>query len=203
MTDRRLCLSGDDQADQLLANNPLALLIGMVLDQQVPMERAFGAPAVLLARIGSIDAGFIATMDPEALISAFRGPPALHRYPGSMATRVQRVCQIVRDDYGGDAGGIWDGAPDGHALLARREALPGFGVQKAKIFTALLGKQLGVTPPGWRDASEPFGAPGSTLSVADIVDEQSLLAVREHKAAVKAAAKGGTGSAMPPPTASP
>jgi len=186
---RTLCLSGDERADRLLAQNPLALLIGMVLDQQVPMERAFSAPYMLLARIGSIDAGDIAAMDPDALVAAFRGPPALHRYPGSMAARVQQVCQVVHDQYGGEASAIWDGAPDGLTLRSRLEALPGFGAQKARIFLALLGKQMGVAPPGWREASEPFGAAGSTRSVADIVDQQSLLAVRAYKAAAKAAAK--------------
>jgi uncharacterized HhH-GPD family protein len=185
-----LTLSGDPVADQLLARDPLALLIGMVLDQQIPMERAFKSPADLRERLGTeLDAGAIAAMDPSELARQFALPPALHRFPASMAARVQAMCAVVSAEYGGRAQDVWGTALTGPELLRRIKALPGFGEQKARIFVALLAKQLGVRPPGWEEAASPFGAPGSYLSVADIVDATSLARVREHKAAIKAAAK--------------
>ena len=185
-----LHLTGDSDADALLDQSPLALLLGMTLDQQVPMERAFGAPALLAERIGSdLDAGEIAAMDPERLAAVFSATPALHRFPGSMATRCQQVCQVIVDSYGGDASALWTTAADGPDLLRRMKALPGFGEMKAKIFIALLGKQRGLTVPGWESVSTPYSEPGSTRSVADIVDRESLIAVREFKSAMKAQAK--------------
>ena len=183
-------LSGDKDADALLSKDPLALLIGMVLDQQIPLERAFWAPAELARRMGRpLDAGTIASMDPEKFAAFFKERPALHRFPGSMAARVQAVCHIVADEYGGKTAALWSRQPDGDALVQRLATLPGFGKQKARIFGALLGKQLGVQPAGWRAATSPFGADGSYLSVADITDAESLAKVRAHKQEMKARAK--------------
>lgn len=185
-----LYLSGDPEADRLLSEDPLALLIGMVLDQQIPLERAFSSPRDLRDRLGGkLDAGFIASMDPENLAAVFAERPALHRFPASNAQRVQQLCQIVTEEYGGDASLIWRDASSGAELLERVQALPGFGQQKAKIFLALLGKQMGVRPPGWQEASRPFGDRGTTYSVADITSAESLAKVRAHKAQLKAAVK--------------
>ena len=187
-----LHITGDDQADALLSRDPLALLIGMVLDQQVTIEKAFSSPADLLQRLGGkgpLNAATIAGMDPEELGDIFRERPALHRYPGSMAGRVQAVCRVVADDYANKADNIWRGVQSGAELLDRLRTLPGFGEQKAKIFAALLGKQLGVCPEGWRKVTTPYGKEGSSLSVADITDPESLLKVRATKKAMKAKAK--------------
>lgn len=185
-----LHLSQIDEADELLTDDPLALLIGMVLDQQIPLERAFAAPFELTRRLGrSLDAADLAGMDPEELAAVFSIQPALHRFPAAMAQRTQKLCQIVIDSYDGDAARVWTGAADGKDLLKRVAALPGFGIQKAKIFVALLGKQLGVEAPGWQEATAPFGDAGSYLSVADIVDPQSRDKVRDYKKQLKAAAK--------------
>ncbi|HTW09256.1 MAG TPA: HhH-GPD-type base excision DNA repair protein [Acidimicrobiales bacterium] len=185
-----LYLSGDDDADKFLSEDPLALLIGMVLDQQVPLERAFSSPRDLRDRLGGkLDAGAIAAMAPAKLGAAFSERPALHRFPISNAERVQQLCRIIVDEYGGDAAAVWTGAKTGAELFRRVRALPGFGDQKAKIFVALLGKQLGVKPSGWQAASKPFGDPGTTYSVADITGPGSLHAVRAYKAQLKAAAK--------------
>jgi uncharacterized HhH-GPD family protein len=184
-----LYLSGDTTADTLLGSNPFALLMGMVLDQQVPLERAFSAPNQLTERIGPIDAKRIAAMDLEELTAAFSEKPALHRFPAAMAERTQKAAQIIVDRYDGDTAKLWEDAPDGKTLLANLRALPGFGEQKAKIFLALLGKQLAIEPPGWREASAPYGEKGSFFSVADIDGPEALLRVREHKRDMKAAAK--------------
>ena len=185
-----LYLSGDPEADAFLSQDPLALLIGMVLDQQVPLERAFSSPRDLRDRLGGqLDAGAIAAMDPGELAEVFSQRPALHRFPASNAGRVQQLCQIIVSDYGGDAARVWEGASSGTELLQRVRALPGFGEQKAKIFVALLGKQLGVRPSGWQEVSKPFGDKGTHSSVADITSKESLLRVRAHKAEIKAAAK--------------
>lgn len=185
-----LPLSGDPVADDLLASDPLALLIGMVLDQQVPLERAFHSPLDLQERLGQpLDASEIAEMDPDALAEVFSRRPALHRFPGSMARRVQDLCQVLVDDYGGRAEQVWQSAPSGQALLAGIQAMPGFGEHKARIFVALLGKRLGVRPPGWEEAAGDFAAPGSRLSVADIDGPEALAQVRANKAAAKAQAK--------------
>ncbi len=186
----KLHLAQDPKADKLLAEDPLALLIGMVLDQQVPLERAFSAPADLRDRLGgTLDASSLAEMDPDDLVELFRQRPALHRFPGSMAGRVQQLSRVITEEYGGDAGAIWAGVTDGGELLARVRALPGFGDQKARIFVALLGKQFGVRPPGWEEASAPFGEKGSFRSVADIDSPEALVTVRQHKKEAKAAAK--------------
>ena len=186
----KLYLSGDPKADKLLAENPFALLVGMVLDQQIPLERAFFAPLELEQRLGApLDAAAIASMPEDDLVTAFSARPALHRFPGSMAKRVQDLSRIVVADYDGDPARLWETATSGADLLRRVERLPGFGKQKAKIFVALLGKQIGVRPAGWESASAPFGEPGSRLSVADIDSPEALAAVRAHKKAMKAATK--------------
>ena len=185
-----LHLSQDPEADRLLSESPLALLIGMVLDQQVPLEWAFAGPAELQRRLGRpLDATAIAEMDPEALVHAFADKPALHRYPASMAARVQELSRLITDRYGGDADRIWCDVPTARELLARIKELPGFGDHKAKIFVALLAKQLGVRPDGWEKVSAPFGDEGSFRSVADITDGDTLARVRAFKQSVKAAHK--------------
>ncbi len=189
-----LRLSGNPEADTLLSTDPLALLIGMVLDQQVPLEWAFAGPAELRRRLGrDLDAQEIASMDPEKLAGAFSAKPALHRYPGSMAARVQELCRTLVASYGGRADGVWRGAGSGTELLERVRELPGFGEQKAKIFVALLGKQLGVRPDGWREVSSPYGDPDTFRSVADITDADSLDRVRTFKQEMKAEAKAAAG----------
>ncbi len=186
-----LHLTGDDAADGLLSDDPLALLLGMLLDQQVPMETAFAGPAKLRDRLGGLEAAAIAEMDPDALEDACRVTPAVHRYPGVMAKRIQALCATLVDEYDGDAAAVWtSGRPDGRTVLRRLKALPGFGGQKARVFLALLGKQLGLAAPGWREAAGPYGEDGVLLSVADVVDTDSLAQVREAKRAARAAAKG-------------
>jgi uncharacterized HhH-GPD family protein len=183
-------LAYTEQANKLLDTEPLALLIGMLLDQQIPMEKAFTSPDVLRERLGgSLDAGTIAGYDADALEVIFRTPPALHRFPAAMAKRVQTMCQILVERYDGDAAAVWSGARSGKEVVERVGSLPGFGPQKAQIFTALLGKQYKVQPKGWREAAGDFGAKGSAVSVADVVDAASLQAVRAHKQQMKAAAK--------------
>jgi uncharacterized HhH-GPD family protein len=185
-----LMLSQQPQADALLDRDPLALVIGMVLDQQIPLEKAFSSPYVLTERLGHVpDAAEIAGMSEEDLVAIFSKPPALHRFPGSMAKRVQAMCQAVVDQYDGDVANVWNGASDGRDLLKRIGALPGFGKQKAQIFVALLGKQYGVDLPGWREAAGDFGPEGTYKSVADIRDPASLAKVRDYKKQLKAAAK--------------
>ncbi|MEB3981278.1 Fe-S cluster assembly protein HesB [Mycobacterium sp. 663a-19] len=187
----KLRLAQDPAADALLDDDPFALLIGMLLDQQVPFETAFAGPKKIADRMGRLDAEEIAACDPDKFAALCAERPAIHRFPGSMAKRIQALAQIIVDRYGGDAAGLWTvGDPDGKELLRRLKGLPGFGEQKAKIFLALLGKQYGVTPTGWRAAAGDFGKPGSYLSVADIVDARSLGQVRSHKKQMKAAAKG-------------
>lgn len=193
MPRKSLYLSGDPEADALLSSTPLALLIGFVLDQQVPLEWAFRGPATLAERLGApLDAAAIAAVDPERLVDAFSRKPALHRYPASMAGRVQALCQVVAGEYGGNAAAVWEGVDDASALLRRITSLPGFGDQKARILVALLGKQLGVRPRRWVEASEPFAALGSTASVADITDAESLQRVRDYKQSLKAAKRAGS-----------
>ena len=189
MPPQSLLFTGDPPADQLLATDPLALLIGMLLDQQVPMEKSFRGPYDLKERMGGrLDAAEIAALDGEALATLFKGPPALHRYPGSMAGRTQDLCRALLERYDGDAAAVWTSAATGQELFANLKALPGFGEQKARIFTALLAKRMGVTPPGWEDVAGPDGELGH-FSVADIDGPEALAAVREHKKAMKAAAK--------------
>ena len=189
----KLCLAQDIEADKLLADDPLALLIGMVLDQQVPFETAFAGPKKIADRMGSfptLSAAEIAEYDPDKFAALCSERPAIHRFPGSMAKRIQALAQIIVDRYDGDAAGLWiAGDPDGHELLRRIKGLPGFGDVKAQIFLALLGKQYGVTPKGWRAAAGDFGTAGAHISVADIVDAQSMGKVRAYKKRLKAAAK--------------
>ncbi len=189
----KLCLAQDIEADKLLADDPLALLIGMVLDQQVPFETAFAGPKKIADRMGSfgnLSAVEIAEHDPEKFAALCSERPAIHRFPGSMAKRIQALAQIIVDRYDGDAAGLWTaGDPDGNELLRRIKGLPGFGDVKAQIFLALLGKQYGVTPRGWRAAAGDFGKAGAHISVADIVDAQSMGKVRAYKKRLKAAAK--------------
>ena len=185
-----LSLPIDADANELLSTSPLALLIGMLLDQQVTIEKAFTSPRDLVCRLGhEPTAAELAAFDPEALTAVFSARPALHRYPRAMAGRVQQLCQMIVDRYGGDPAEVWAGAKTGAELLARLRELPGFGVDKAQIFLALLGKQYGVRPRGWREAAGHFGEKGGHYSVADIVDGPSLAAVRAYKQHQKAAAK--------------
>jgi uncharacterized HhH-GPD family protein len=187
-----LYLAQQPAADKLLTSDPLALLIGMLLDQQVPLEKAFIGPYVIAERLGAdrLDAATIAEYDPEAFAALCATPPAVHRFPAAMAARTQKLCQQIRDEYGGDAAAVWTGARTGADLAKRVGALPGFGKQKAQIFVALLGKQLGVRPPGWREAAGTYGEAGAHRSVADITDDASLAKVRQYKKDMKAAAKG-------------
>jgi uncharacterized HhH-GPD family protein len=183
------------EANALLNRSPLALLMAMLLDQQVPLERAFSAPADLARRLGhDPETDELAAYDPDALVAVFSERPALHRFPKAMAARVQALCQLLVERYDGDAAQVWAGATTGQDLLRRVGALPGFGEQKAKIFVALLGKQLGVRPEGWREVAGPYGEEAAHRSVADIVDEESLGKVRSHKQQMKAAAKNKAGS---------
>ncbi|KQS56868.1 Fe-S cluster assembly protein HesB [Geodermatophilus sp. Leaf369] len=184
-------IAQDPAADELLGRDPLALVLGMLLDQQFPMERAFAGPALLAQRLGvsTLSAQDLAEVEPERLKEVFTGPPAVHRYPGSMAERTQAVCRLLVERYDGRAEGLWDDVPDGATLLRRIGELPGFGAQKAKILVALLGKQYGVTPPGWREAAGDYGDDGARRSVADVTDPVSLGEVRAFKQQVKAAAK--------------
>jgi uncharacterized HhH-GPD family protein len=178
----------EPEANELLSRNPLALLIGMLLDQQVSLERAFSAPLDLVRRLGhEPTAAELAEFDPVALAAIFSERPALHRYPRAMAARVQELARLIVDQYDGEASRLWQSAATGAELLKRVAALPGFGAQKAQIFVALLGKQLGVQPEDWREAAGRFGAEGSHLSVADITDAESLAQVRSYKQELKAA----------------
>jgi uncharacterized HhH-GPD family protein len=184
-----LRIAQDVDADALLAQSPLALLLGMALDQQIPMEKAFRGPAVLLERLGHLDAARIAEMGPDAFAAVVAEPPAVHRFPGSMAKRLQDLCRALVEGYDGRAEAVWEGVADGAELRRRLEALPGFGRQKAQIFVALLGKQRGVRPAGWRQAAGAYGEDGALRSVADVVSPETLQQVRAYKQQVKAAAK--------------
>lgn len=185
-----LHITGDPAADQLLSNDPFALLVGMLLDQQVTMESAFAGPEKIRMRIGSMSPAAIAEYDPAGFVEIFKERPSVHRFPGSMASRVQDLAATVQRDWNGDATAIWtQGDPDGEEVLRRLKALPGFGEQKAKIFLALLGKQRGLQAQGWREAADPYGQESAFLSVADIVDPESLTKVRASKQAAKAAIK--------------
>jgi uncharacterized HhH-GPD family protein len=185
----KLPVTGDPEADQLLVDDPLARLIGMLLDQQVPMEWAFASPAKLKERLGGqLDAAVIAALPLEELEGIFKGPPALHRFPGSMAKRTQQMCQHLVDEHDGRAEAVWDGVASGAELLARLRALPGFGGEKSKIFLALLAKRFGVRPDGWEAAAAPF-SDATKRSIADVDSPQSLLDVRAFKKMMKAKGK--------------
>ncbi len=181
-------ITGDERADEVLEGSPFALLLGMLLDQQYPMEHAFRGPAKILDRFGSLEPAEIAAAEPESFASLCSEPPAVHRFPGSMAQKVQAVAQIVVDDYDGQADRIWTEAADARELLARMTALPGFGRQKAQIFIALLAKQCGVRLDGWEDVVGDYSHDGYR-SVADVVDAASLEKVRAYKREKKAAAR--------------
>ena len=195
-----LHITGDADADALLSTDPLALLLGMLLDQQVPMETAFSGPAKLLDRIGpagatTLDVHTIADYNADELEAVFRITPSIHRYPGSMAGRAQALAASIVESWNGEASAVWTAPdkngdePSGAEILKRLKALPGFGEQKAKIFLALLGKQYGLKADGWRESAGDYGLEGSYRSVADIVSPDSLTKVREFKKATKAAAK--------------
>lgn len=174
------------EANRLLATDGLALLIGMLLDQQFPMERAFLGPQLLKERLGEdLDAGRIADWDPDEMESIFRGPPAIHRYPAAMGKRTQALCQVIVDEYEGRAETIWETASTGTELLERLKALPGFGVAKARIFVGVLGKRLGVAPEGWEEKAADWP------SIADVAAFDDVLVLREQKRAMKEAAKKG------------
>jgi uncharacterized HhH-GPD family protein len=180
----------EPEANELLSRSPLALVIAMLLDQQVTLEKAFAGPLDLTRRLGhEPTVTELAEFDPDRLAAIFSERPALHRYPKAMAARVQDLARLIVDQYDGDAARLWETAGSGAELLKRVAALPGFGAQKAQIFVALLGKQLGVRPEGWREAAGAFGGEGTRLSVADITDPESLGEVRSYKQALKAAAK--------------
>ena len=190
MTNQTLWLTGDPEADALLSDDDNALLIGMVLDQQVPMEKAFSGPLVIAQRMGgNLDVAKIAAMSEEDFVALCSRPPAIHRFPAAMAKRIRQVCQVLTDDYDGQASNVWKDARSGAEVKANLARLPGFGQDKAAIFTAVLGKLRGITPDGWRDAAGYYGEPGTFRSVADIVDYDSLQKVRETKKSVKAAKK--------------
>ncbi|SDS67727.1 uncharacterized HhH-GPD family protein [Paraoerskovia marina] len=193
-----LWMTGDPDADELLDTNPFALLVGMLLDQQFPMEQAFAGPQKIRERLGTFDVASVATADPEEFAALCATPPAVHRYPGSMAARIQSVATVILDMYGGDVTLLWsaaegEDAPSGKDVLRRLKALPGFGEQKAKIFLALLAKQRGVTPAGWHEAAGSYGDEGSRRSIADVTDPGSLQEVRDFKKQQKAAAKAAKG----------
>jgi uncharacterized HhH-GPD family protein len=188
---RTIAITGEPVADALLDRDPFALLAGMLLDQQFPMERAFAGPQKIAERLGvdHLDPRLVAAQDPDAFAALCATPPAVHRYPGSMAARLQALAGIILEQYDGDAAALWTGASNGADLLARLRSLPGFGDAKARIFVALLGKQRGVQPPGWREAAGAYAEDGSHRSVADVVDADSLAKVRAYKQEQKRAAK--------------
>lgn len=181
-----LSLAQNPEADALLEANPFALLVGMLLDQQIPMEVAFAGPKKIDERIGGFDARVIADYNPDEFTALCSKTPAIHRFPGSMSKRVQALAQMIVDEYGGDATALWSDGAEGQEVLRRLKALPGFGEQKAKIFLALLGKQYGVTPKGWRAAAGDYGKAGTHMSVADVKDAGSLQKVRTYKKEAKA-----------------
>lgn len=186
----KICIAQQPDADRFLSSNDLALVVGALLDQQVPMEWAFTGPYTIAQRLkGDFDANTIATYDPDAFAALMSQKPAVHRYPGSMATRIQKLCQYLVDQYDGDVTTIWNSADSGKELLKRLKALPGFGPHKAQVFVALLGKQRAVRPEGWREAAEEYGQEGSHLSAADVTGPDSLHEVRASKTNKKTSAK--------------
>ncbi|MCU1374417.1 MAG: hypothetical protein JWO68_1703 [Actinomycetia bacterium] len=181
-------ITGDPEADKLLHDDPLALLMGMLFDQQVPMEWAFASPAKLKERLGELDATAIAAMDPDAFVTICCEKPAIHRFPGSMGKRAHAMCQVIAEEYDGNAANIWTGAATGAELLARLQALPGFGGEKSKIFLAVLAKRMGVRPPGWEEAAAPF-SDDNRRTVADADTPEHLQEVRAWKKMMKAQKK--------------
>jgi uncharacterized HhH-GPD family protein len=193
--------TGDEEADRLLSTDALALLTGMLLDQQVPMEWAFRGPLELKRRLGGLEAADIAAMDPDQVRAAFSARPALHRYPASMATRVHDLCAFIVERYGGRAERLWEEASSAEDLFARLRELPGYGEQKARIFLAILGKRLHAAPPGWEELAGPYGQPGHR-SIADVDGPGAIDKVRAYKQEAKAAARAAKGKA-PPTTKAP
>jgi uncharacterized HhH-GPD family protein len=185
-----LHIAQDAHADQVLTDSPFGLLAGMLLDQQFPMERAFAGPAKILDRFGSLDPADIAAANPEEFAALCSTPPAVHRFPGSMAARIQALAAHIVSEYDGRTERLWEEAGSGKELLRRLQGLPGFGKQKSQIFVALLGKQLEITPEGWAEAAGDYAEAGSYRSVADVVDGTSLEKVRAFKKEKKAAARG-------------
>lgn len=188
----KLNLTGHAEADELLSSSPFALLVGMLLDQQFPMERAFAGPQLLAERLGTpgqLRPADIVPVPADAFLDLAKGPPAIHRYPGAMAEKIQTLAQIVIDEYDGDAANIWRTARNGNDAVRRLMALPGFGEQKSKIFLALVGKQLGEGPSGWKAAVTPYGRVGTAMSIADVTDADSLVKVRAWKQRQKAKAR--------------
>lgn len=182
----RIQIAQDEASDEVLSSEPFGLLCGMLLDQQFPMEHAFMGPARVKERFGSLDTEAVAAADPEEFADLCAVPPAVHRYPRSMAGRIQALAARVEQEYDGDTSRLWTEATSGRDLLGRLQALPGFGKQKSQIFVALLGKQLGVRPDGWREAAGNYGEEGAFRSVADVVDPVSLERVRSFKKEMKA-----------------
>jgi uncharacterized HhH-GPD family protein len=191
-------ITGDPAADAVLDGSSFALLAGMMLDQQYPMEHAFRGPHKVLERFGSLEPAAIAAAEPETFAGLCAQQPAVHRFPGSMAARLQDLARVVEEEYGGEASRLWTEALDGRDLLRRVQALPGFGRQKAQIFVALLAKQCGVRPEGWQRAVGDYALEGHR-SVADVVDEASLQKVRAHKKQAKAAARSAARAEAPSP----
>jgi uncharacterized HhH-GPD family protein len=190
MSNPPLWLTGNPEADRLLTEDDNALLLAMVLDQQVPMEKAFSGPLVIAQRMdGPLDVSKIAALGEDEFVALCSERPAIHRFPAAMAKRIRQLCQVLTEEYDGQAGNIWKDARSGDEVKARLARLPGFGADKAAIFTAVLGKLRGVTPDGWRTAAGYYGEPDTFRSVADIVDHDSLQKVRETKKSVKAALK--------------
>lgn len=181
-----LYITGDPEADGLLNRDGTALLIGMLLDQQISMELAFAGPSKLRDRLGHLDARRIASLDPDSFVAICSAPPAIHRFPASMARRIHDLCQVLTEQYGGSGENVWNGVADAGELARRLRALPGFGDEKTRIFIAVLGKRMGVQPPGWRAAANPFGD-DQPRSVADIDSPEALAEVRAWKKAQKAA----------------
>ncbi len=182
----RLHFTESDDANRLLASDPFALLVGMLLDQQFPMERAFFSPYLLRERLdGRLTVDRVAELDEDHLESVFRGPPALHRYPASMGKRVQALARTIAEEYDGDAGSVWRTAPDGAALYKRLRALPGFGEAKARIFVGVVGRRLGEGPEGWEDQAADWP------SIADVDAFERVAILREQKRAMKAKKKDG------------
>jgi len=188
MTSPVLAVTGDPHADELLSNDPLALVIGMLLDQQIPMEWAFKGPATLSERLGGLDANAIAAMDPDAFVEVFSTKPALHRFPGSMGKRTHELCRYIVDNHDGDAAAIWTGIDDANVVMERVRALPGFGDEKSRIFVAMLAKRFGIQPSGWEQATAPF-SDAQPRSVADIDSAEALAEVRAWKKMMKAKGK--------------
>jgi uncharacterized HhH-GPD family protein len=180
----QLHFTEDDAANRLLASDGLALLLGMLLDQQFPMERAFHGPQLLKERLGEdLDEARLAAWEPDELAETFRGPPAIHRYWSAMAQRTQALCQVLVDEYDARAENVWETADSGRDLLKRLKALPGFGDGKSRVFVGVLGKRLGVTLDGWEDVAADWP------SIADVARFEDVAVLREQKRAMKAAKK--------------